>query len=185
MKKNKTWVKKFLENADQYGAPCQIMYQARSTHPSKFGGVFSILSSVLVCYYFAWRIVLWTTTERDDYVSVGIQSHLPDRDPLYLKGSDVDFRISIEDPEFDNTNNEYGELKAHLYSTMNDNTTQEDIIIPLISDCEKKEEEEEEHAHNYTFSSSYNVWNKEGTKVYCPVFNDEHYLKNDHESTKY
>lgn len=117
---------------------------------------------------------MWTGTERDDYVSVGIQSHLPDREPLYLKGSDVDFRISVNDPEFDNTNNKYGEIKVHLYSTMNENSTQEDIIIPLTTKCDNSKETDD-HANN---------WNKRANNVYCPEFTDDHYLKNDHESTK-
>lgn len=109
---------------------------------------------------------MWTSTARDDYVSVGIQSHLPDRDPLYLKDSDVDFRISINAPGFDNRMNPYGEIKVHLYTTMNGML--EDIIIPLTTDCDISTEDSD-HA---------NVWNQDTSNIYCPQFSREHYLKN-------
>ena len=124
---------KFLKNADQYGQPVYIMYKNKTTHNSRMGGVLSILSTSLILYYFIWRVTLWTGIERDDYVSVAVQSDLIERDPLILKGSDVDFRVQVNDPTFDNKNNSYGEFKVHLYNSMNG--TLQDIIIPLTDNC--------------------------------------------------
>lgn len=95
------------------------MYQNKTTHNSRMGGALSILSTSLILYYFIWRVNLWTGYDRDEYASVVMQSDLTDRDPLILKGSDIDFRIQVNDANFDNNNNSYGEFKVHLYNSMN------------------------------------------------------------------
>ena len=74
-------------------------------------------------YYTVWRLTLLFTYERDTYISVNVQSPLDARPPMYLKGSDLDFTIKVVNPDYDNDDNPYGELKLHLYSTMNENGT--------------------------------------------------------------
>ena len=108
------------------------------------------------------------TYERDTYISVNVQSPLIPRPPLYLKGSDLDFTVRVVNEDYDNNNNPYGELKLHLYSTMNEGT--EDIVIPLTTDCRAGYNEE-------------NAWSTT-VNMYCPLYADDHYLKNDYFHTK-
>ena len=51
-------------------------------------------------------------------MAVNVQTDLETRDPLYLKDSDFDFRLLVNNKEFDNDDNMYGEFKLHMFSTM-------------------------------------------------------------------
>ena len=129
-----------------------------------------MLLYMVMTYYTIWRLTLLVTYERDTYISVNVQSPLDNRPPMYLKGSDLDFTIQVVNSEYDNDDNPYGEIKLHLYSTMNEENTQEDIIIPMTTDCRGQFNEE-------------NVWST-NVNMYCPLYSDEHYLKNDYFHTK-
>ena len=63
--------------------------------------------------------------------------------------------------------NPYGEIKVHLYTTMNG--ILEDIVVPLTTDCD-------------TDKGGYDRWNQDAVNIYCPEFSQYHYLKNNHEA---
>ena len=56
-----------------------------------------------------------------------------------LKDSDFDFRIRVVDPDYDNDDNPYGEIKLHRYNNIQDmknilkegKVEDKDDIIPL------------------------------------------------------
>ena len=121
--------------ADYYAKPCSIQYNKKSEHATIIGGIITLLLYMVLTYYSIWRLTLLFTYERDTYISVNVQSPLHNRPPLYLKGSDVDFTIQVVNNDYDNDDNPYGEIKLHLYSSMNEEARQDDIIIPLTTKC--------------------------------------------------
>ena len=77
-------VKKLLYGADQFAQACSIEYNRRQSHPSMPGGCASIFYLIFLLFYFSWRIQLFTSHERDDYMMATMQSSLLDREPMYL-----------------------------------------------------------------------------------------------------
>jgi len=89
----------------------------------------------------------------------------------------VNFEIFVDDPAFDNDDNEYGKIKLHNYINMRNSKDYEsineedypeieDIIIPLTQ-CTITNDE---------------AWIDPAIKKYCPSFGDEHFLYGDHYS---
>ena len=94
-----------------------------------------------------------------------MQTSLLEREPLYLNSSDIDFNIIVNNEQFDNDDNPYGEFKAVIYNSMNGTTIQQ--IVPLKRNCSKVYDED-------------SIWYTSKYRTYCPDFSDQHYLKNDY-----
>ena len=114
----KNWTKQRLFQVDQFAKPCSIEYNNRQSHPSRCGGAMTIFYGTCIVWYFQYRINLLISHDRDNYISVNVQTDLETRKPLYLKDSAFDFTLQVLNKDFDNDNNPYGEFKLHMFSSM-------------------------------------------------------------------
>ena len=55
--------------------------------------------------------------ERDEYMMCSFFTDFNKREPYKLKGGDLDFKIAVMDKSLNNTDNPYGEIKLHRYTT--------------------------------------------------------------------
>jgi len=71
-------------------------------------------------YYCFYRFELFLNNDRDDFFSA-IHTHSFEEIGSYdLKDGDLQFKISIFDPDFDNDDNPYAKLKLHRMTNMVD-----------------------------------------------------------------
>ena len=68
--------------------------------------------------FFVWRCFLIYTRQEDLYYQTNYFTDFDKRDPLFLKGSDMKFKIAIVDPDLDIFDNPYCEIKLHRYTSV-------------------------------------------------------------------
>ena len=68
--------------------------------------------------YFVWRIILLHTHQKDLYFFTNYFTDFDKRDPFFLKGSDMKFKVSIIDPDLNIFDNPYCEIKLHRYTSL-------------------------------------------------------------------
>lgn len=56
-----------IETFDLFAAPVTLTYKGKKLHPTKFGGVLSVIYSVSCCCFLVSRLWMWLAKEGDDY----------------------------------------------------------------------------------------------------------------------
>ena len=56
-----------LESIDMFAAPVSLTYKGNKTHPTKLGGLISIIYSITGSLFLASRIWVWLGQNGDDY----------------------------------------------------------------------------------------------------------------------
>ena len=88
-----------------------------------------------------------------------------------LKGGDFDFKVSVVDSTFKNTDNPYGEFKLHRYTTIEDHNK-------ILTEGEKPSRDEiiELRDCDYGKSDEKNQMWSVGNTMYCPVWKETDFL---------
>ena len=56
-----------LENFDMFAVPVTLTYKGKEAHPTKLGGLISILYSIIGSLFLAFRLWVWLDRNGDDY----------------------------------------------------------------------------------------------------------------------
>ena len=94
-----------------------------------------------------------------------------------LKNGDLDFNVLVEDLDYNNNDNPYGEIKLHRYTNIQN---KDNITGEVYRDDKDEVIKLKECASPYGAS----IWNRNYTN-YCPDFSDEDFLYGDFYSPKF
>jgi len=117
-----------------FGQPVSIQLANRQTHKTALGGIVSLVIICVMLGYSAWRIMLFSSRERDyffattffqDFIETGFVPLMPNYDKAY---SDISFQFElyVNDATYDNDDNPYAKIKFHRYSNMANSTDYND-----------------------------------------------------------
>ena len=137
----------------------------------------TIIFKIFISLYFLWRCILIQTKQKDLYFLTNDFTDFDKRDPFFLKGSGMKFKIAIIDPDLDIFDNPYCEIKLHRYTSLesvediNDDKVHKftDKIIDLV-DCEIDKHK-------------IDIWNI-GQHYFCPDYKDSDFLYGDYNQRK-
>ena len=157
-----------ISDFDSFGEPVSLRYNGTSANNTVIGGILSIFLHVGIIFYFFWRVKLLSNRERDKLMQTDFYRNLTDSDEteshFKLKDNHFKFWIQMNDPDFDNDDNEYIKFKLHRYSNLeSDSSELIDKEIPMVS-CQN------EHVDTALASIWYSG------KYYCPDYSDEDFL---------
>lgn len=161
-----------LNHFDHFADPISLTFKGKRGHSTICGGLVTVISVISLFGYFCWRCTYIFDHEQDEYFMSSFFTEYEQRDPYFLKGGDLNFRVALIDSSFDNKDNPYGEFKLHRYTTIRNNSNiigedeipTQDLIINL-KECNKKDND---------------AWSSSSQKYYCPDFGDDDILYGDY-----
>ena len=148
----------------------------------------TLISYPSLAILFLYVVFISDYSEKDIiFTSSEINPYTSPNEGIYLNNSEsngnvLKFLTYINDPNFDNDDNQYGKLRLHIYTNMDNLTdistdkslgdtlsTFRDVEVPLEI-CRSKIDVE---------------WASDNKKQYCPNFNESHFLYGGYYSTRY
>ena len=108
-----------------------LNYRGKTSHKSFMGGIVTVVGGLIIGAYISYKIYVWLQQESDSIKSFSEFNDYANIGAIQLEGSDMNFVIYLQDPDFDNSDNPYGLIMLHRHTNMNDDDKEVVDDVPL------------------------------------------------------